>query len=209
MSLWLLDILITGLLVLDSWLLDILIGLNKLGLRGILVLGCGLNITDWLGELLLVIGRLGELCLGEVLGCGLDISLREILGWLDIRRLHILGRGLDIGLRDILSGLDILSGWLDIISVTGSERVDYLGLGGLDIGDSLGLVGGLRVLRLAQRNFHRLRLRVAHRGIRRLSIGRRWLGVRWLSVAVGVVSLRVLRLEFCVLLRHLKSILKS
>jgi hypothetical protein len=209
LSLWLLDILIAGLLVLDSWLCDILSGLNKLGLRGILVLGCGLNISDWLGELLLVIGRLDDLCLGEVLGCGLDISLRDILCWLDIRRLHILGCRLDIGLRGILSGLDILSGRLDIIGVTGSQRVDHLGLGGLHKGDSLGLEGGLRVLRLAQRDFHGLRLRIAHRGKRRLGIGCRWLGVRWLSVAVGVVSLRVRRLEFCELLRHLKSILKS
>jgi hypothetical protein len=145
-----LNILITGLLVLDSWLLDILSLLNILGLRlGILVLGCGLNITNWLCELLLVI-RLGELGLGEILGCGLNIGLGDILCLLDIRRLDILSGGLNIGLLGILSGLDILSGWLHVVGVTGSQRVDYLRLGRLHVGNALGLVGRLGVLGLSQ-----------------------------------------------------------
>ncbi len=64
LSLWLLDILITRLLVLDSGLLNILWLLNILGLwLSILVLSGGLNIAEWLSVLLLVISGLGDLSL--------------------------------------------------------------------------------------------------------------------------------------------------
>ena len=204
LRLWLLDILIAGLLVLQSGLLDILcLWLDILCLWLILVLSGGLDIADWLCVLVLVIGWLCDLGLGDILSGWLDIGLRSVLCGCVLGGLNVLSGRL-IGLGEILLWLDVLGSWLDVVGVAGSEGVDHLRLGGLHIGHSLGLVGRLlHVLWLPQRHFHLLRLRVAHRGIRWLGVCRRWLSVRRLTVAVRLVALGVLRLEILsVLLSH-------